>query len=304
VMNTYYGEPTAETMPFDMRHLRYPIRFSLPPETDAEQARTVRDKLSSELAASIRTMIASPEFTERLPKPALFPARKPMTGEARFRPAPARLGMTYPHLGNASKDVSLATGSAIWLRLMPIAKQSREWSTAALKKAAFQPNKILTPLGAIGASVSLSRLRGDDGFGVFMPLADGEPTPTMVYIFHTGEVWSVDTYLPNAADGGFFLGIPQFTGALDQYAAFLKDELGIKPPYRCIAGIEGVRNRPVWLPTKPGRMRLHGAFGSCVSNEIMDDVVHEAGANSTATLRRFFEKVLDACGYDDFSILD
>ena len=57
VMNIAHGKPTAEAMPFDMRHLRNPIQFDLPPGADADRKKLERDKLSKELEAADRKSV-------------------------------------------------------------------------------------------------------------------------------------------------------------------------------------------------------------------------------------------------------
>lgn len=68
-MNTAYGEPTAEAMPFNTRHLKQPITFYLPDNADEDARRTVRDNLVAELGSAIRTIISSGELDALLPKP-------------------------------------------------------------------------------------------------------------------------------------------------------------------------------------------------------------------------------------------
>lgn len=48
VMNTHYGLP--ESLPFDLQHRRWPIRFDLSPESTKEQRTKVKKKLAKELS--------------------------------------------------------------------------------------------------------------------------------------------------------------------------------------------------------------------------------------------------------------
>lgn len=56
VMNTAYGQPTAETLPFDMRHLRWPVRYHLPPTASTEERAKVKQNLVKELTAHLQAM--------------------------------------------------------------------------------------------------------------------------------------------------------------------------------------------------------------------------------------------------------
>jgi len=44
VMNTAFGEPTRESMPFDMAHLRFPITYNLPASAKDEHREAERNK--------------------------------------------------------------------------------------------------------------------------------------------------------------------------------------------------------------------------------------------------------------------
>lgn len=303
VMNTHYGEPTGETMPFDMKHLRHPIRFKLPPDADAGQRRAVRDALSKELEAAIRTTMKSPEFAALSPKPPAFQAAKPIQGQSRFRPSGEPLGKTFPHFAEESKDIFLGDGSATWLRLLPVKIPGREWSTGDLRARANEHRNLLRPLGSLSsASLSTGEIRGVDGFGIYVALEADKPTLMVTYLFHSGELWSIDTYHPNA-DRGLLLPVFEFAGALVNYATFLRDGLGINPPYQCIVGIEGAKDRPIWLPEVRGRTYLRNPYGSCIKDVIVHTAVHEDGAKPIDTLRGFFEAVLESCGFTDMSVV-
>lgn len=49
VMNTAFGTPTAETMPFDMIHLRHPILFNCSADATEESRRQEREVLARKL---------------------------------------------------------------------------------------------------------------------------------------------------------------------------------------------------------------------------------------------------------------
>jgi len=175
--------------------------------------------------------------------------------------------------------------------------------TPTLRKAATDAARHLIPLAAIGSSLNIGYLRGEDGFGIYLLLEPRQPTPSVVFAFRSGEIWTVDAYSVNAAHG-MPLTVPQLAAALDQCAGFLRDKLDIKPPYRCVAGLEGVAGQPVWLPANSRRVFIQNPFGSCITNTICIEANHEEGANARTTLRPFFETVLDRCGWEDFSLLD
>jgi hypothetical protein len=73
VMNTAHGEPTADTLPFDMRHLRWPIQYCLPASaTDEERIKVKLDltkRFTEQLQAMLRAgLLDATEKTAEEPK--------------------------------------------------------------------------------------------------------------------------------------------------------------------------------------------------------------------------------------------
>lgn len=78
VMNTAYGEPTAEALPFNMRHLRWPIQYGLPASATAEECTKVKQELTKRLTEQLLAMLRAglletseeaaegPKYEERL----------------------------------------------------------------------------------------------------------------------------------------------------------------------------------------------------------------------------------------------
>ena len=73
VMNTAFGEPTRESMPFDMAHLRFPITYNLPAGAEDEHREAERNNLEKILGEALKTFFASDEFKATLPKPQVNP---------------------------------------------------------------------------------------------------------------------------------------------------------------------------------------------------------------------------------------
>jgi hypothetical protein len=69
VMNTAYGEPTSDNMPFDLRHLRNPITYDCPEGTPEERRGQIRDELARKLESAVRDVLGSSEFKDSLSPP-------------------------------------------------------------------------------------------------------------------------------------------------------------------------------------------------------------------------------------------
>ena len=51
-MNDAYGGPSVQTLPFDLVHLRWPLRFTLQKNASAEQKNRRKTKISCEFEGS------------------------------------------------------------------------------------------------------------------------------------------------------------------------------------------------------------------------------------------------------------
>lgn len=298
IMNTAYGEPSAETMPFDMRHLRYPILYNCPLEADEDTRKKQRVALAREAEKALRTIFASDDFKASLlpsDTPAPFVPHQAKDGPGRFRTPDEPIGVSEVIFMQGGKPIRLLKGPVTWLRVMPTVDQARTWLVAELRNAA-QTGGFLHPLGE-GWS-NFGSLRNQDGFGNYVSWGEGDETPSVVFAFTTGEVWGCDSFILSALRNQNV--IPPFEtalrSALGEYAGFL-ERLGIKPPYRWITGMEDLKGRGVIDPT--GRMALYrGPLGSCLEDVITYEGIYTPGEPLTAALRPFFVKLFDSCGVE------
>jgi hypothetical protein len=266
VMNTAYGEPTGDAMPFDMRHLRHPITYCCPPELDNASRARVRQGLAKEIESALRLVFESEEYKAGLPlpqSPPQFVERQPIDGRGRFKPVSESVGVASHRFGDI-QQLFVSAEPATWLRVMPSNNPGREWSVDELESAMQSPNMPLLSAGWRG----YSHIRTHEGFGIYGVLGgDRGQTRAIVFAFTSGEVWSVDTYLLEAyRDDKDRPTVPsdekQFQVALAAYANFLV-KLGMTPPFRWIAGMENLKGRLLYIPVPPGRMRFPGPHSQC-----------------------------------------
>ena len=67
VMNTAYGEPSGENMPFDLRHQRNPITYFCPEGAGDDVKAKARDSLARDFENALRTVFSSKQYKEFLP---------------------------------------------------------------------------------------------------------------------------------------------------------------------------------------------------------------------------------------------
>ncbi len=57
VMNTAFGVPRVESLPFDMRHLRMPLTYDLKEDAAADERSRVKARLSDDLTEAIELIL-------------------------------------------------------------------------------------------------------------------------------------------------------------------------------------------------------------------------------------------------------
>jgi hypothetical protein len=301
VMNTAFGEPTPDAMPFDMRHLRNPIQYSCPIGVSDEARKQAKDVLAKTLERCIRDVLLTEDFkanrAEVLPTK-LFLGCDPKDGLGKFREPGEPLGVSENFLQPAN-EIRITDGPVVWLRLMPTTDSGRIWQVTELKKAATTQNGFILPL--LEGWRELNYLRGPDGFGIYAPLsAARDITSAAVFTFKTGEVWSIDSYLLEAMSAHGNNAIPtlekEFQNALKQYGEFLL-RLGLEPPFRWIAGMENLKGRGL-IDTFGRLAGFRGPSGYCISDVVVEEGFHHPGDSPAKSIEPFFIKLFDSCGME------
>jgi hypothetical protein len=67
--------------------------------------------------------------------------------------------------------------------------------------------------------------------------------------------------------------------------------MGIPGPYRWIVGIEGFKDRHLYIPNRPERIGV-----PCLTDLVEEQGQYQKGDDAAELLRPFFERVFDQCG--------
>lgn len=290
VMNTGFGVPTAENMPFDLRHVRWPIQYSLPDSASADDIKKEKRKVVAALTTAIRACIATIPEDSKLSNE--FPAAATGNDKARFRNSNEELGFTEGFFDDEPKKVMLTDGPAIWLRVMPFFSPSRTWPVHELKELFLTDPQPLPITFGNGCN----QLRAEDGVGMYRPLNSSDNpqlTDSVAFMFETGEIWSVDTHLLTRNDRILFFLEEQLERTLLRDIQFLK-RIGAEPPYRVIAGVTGIKGRAYNYPLPPNQGRV-GLGPICAANIVEEKGVYMNGAEPIEALRPFFEALFNKC---------
>jgi hypothetical protein len=99
----------------------------------------------------------------------------------------------------------------------------------------------------------------------------------------------MDTYPLKSMPKILSLDEKRVCDSLALFANFLGEKLKIPPPYRWIAGVEGVKGRS--LPATN-----YGVRGACATDLIELSGILNADDDPTTSLEPFFIKVFEQCG--------
>jgi hypothetical protein len=303
LMNTAYGEPSDQTLPFNMKHLRHPITYYLAEGANDAAKRTAREQLAEKLRVALKAIVESQEFKDAVPKPpvlAAFTERTP-DGAGRFRPLDQPIGVIETPFGEVSQELKLANGPAIWLRVMPDKEQSRQWTIAELRTAVNSGGRILLPMGNFG---TYSRFRAADGYGYAPTMSkDGEPLLSVIIAFKSGEVWS--TYCgPLSLKQEVGNMEPWFVECFLRCIALLRDGLKVDLPYRWIAGMDGIKGKRMYKTPAPGKYYVEALTGQSLEHMVMERGVLNASDPAQLALRPFFRKLYDVFGAERSDHMD
>ena len=142
-------------------------------------------------------------------------------------------------------------------------------------------------------------VRATDGVGYCSLIRpEDQETNSVAFIFETAEVWAIDTWLLGQHSSEIFIGELEehWPARLKGYAALL-NRLGLKAPYRWIAGATGLNNRRLQYPTPGGQMRFVGWQGpQCLVDQIVTEGTYEAEQSPKNALMTFFEAIYHKCG--------
>jgi hypothetical protein len=298
VMNSAYGETTAESMPFDMKHLRFPIVYNCAANASPSVINAEVEKLATAFVEAIGNILGSDEFKEGSSKTSERPKFVPLSpkdGMARFREQGESLGVQSSDVLNSfaeslPKPVTLREGSAFWLRVMPVYAPERTWSQPQIMEVVRNSRRILLPLGE--GYRNFEFFRAGDGAGTYAkPFSGEEETRAAIMVFKTGEVWTIDTYPAQviSKDQRSILYPPQyFVHALESIVDFMR-RLGVDGKLRWQAGLEGIKH--LRMKTPSGR-----SVGHFLNDTVTKDGTLLDGEPPEVNLKPFFDEIFAEAG--------
>jgi hypothetical protein len=300
VMNSAFGEPSWDTLPFDMRHVRWPITYHLPLNSTSEQKVSVRDGLVKALYDALLQIVrisassatpASDAFAHAIPSTwsasAFWEINQP------FAQLPVRSDGS-PHL------IRIHNAEQIYLRLIPSAPIEIADSATAVE---------LIKSGGLFPMTSrvFSLYQGRNKYGAFVYSTNNyedEEIWNVTQLFRTGELWGIDAYtinkeihMKNASVNFGFIACLSFEAAfvntLEKYLRFARQTLNLSLPLKLVAGLTRVQGFKMAMPGTPWE-RFQGHIVEPDLNYSV--LINDYETPSPKILRPFFEYVWRECG--------
>jgi hypothetical protein len=180
VMNTAYGAP--ERLPFDMRHLRFPLQYSLPDTATNAHRRTVRQALTEELERILRLMIAEAPAQEGTPFQEALPVRPPAFF---FEREAAIATFGYP----GEQEYRFDGDQAIYLRFFPKYGDGQPRLGRAYLKTLLNDRRLVKAMSATIGGISSA----NDYGSIIIDPSTNTLTKGITQAFPTGELWGLNS---------------------------------------------------------------------------------------------------------------
>ncbi|PZU12183.1 MAG: hypothetical protein DI606_10135 [Sphingobium sp.] len=193
VANKYYGPKKAENLPFDIRHRRAVIFFTLAKTADADAIEAATLELAKAFQEAIRTSLG--EWLASIasaPGPAGMPSRE--GDPSIWFEKDAVLQHQPYHGGGGIERVQLAESRRLYARIVP--EKFKSGIPKALRVHSFQGHHGQSGLDPMGPWTSADGGLNGEGVLRYAPSQRGEPTTTWTatqWFRETGELWSFDT---------------------------------------------------------------------------------------------------------------
>ncbi len=293
IMNAAFGAPSETSLPFNIRHLRWPIAYYLPITATAEEKRQAQGKLIKNLRAAIQSSldtIAEEGETGHFP-------------EAQVKDRPGQFWVTADPVGYAddftsgSKEIFFRDrGPLWWFRVIPAKAPKKLFDVATLKEIIHRNPPLLHPITPNGG---WSYFRSGAGAGVYVPervtYQDGSLSEanSLAYIFNTGEIWAAEVF--TTQHFYYIEMVQQLAQVLKNYTSLISS-LGIPSPYRWEIGVSGVRGVGLTYPPPPGQSWFSSVKFVCALDTVVESGTYTSDEVAPSVILPFFKRLFDSCG--------
>lgn len=288
IMNTAYGKPDENNMPFNMKHFRWPITYELPENCSKEELSTVRKELSKKVARAIE-LVLEDSIDEKTKTDEINGRDNP-----RFCEPEKSIGFDSDWDMDTS-EIFLRTGDEMWFRVIPKECKKQELSPYKIKQmyvTGLQP--LYSGRGGWNHMIS------ESGAGIYVAIDGREKKKRdaagCVVFFETGEIWAIDLDYLDTSNRLHQPSIERyFSDALSRYSSLLSDACGADS-FSWIAGLRGIKGKGLMYPAAPGKNWISNGGFPCLTSEIIVNGVHRKGESPIESLLPLFNEIFKKCG--------
>jgi hypothetical protein len=290
VINTAYGEPRNENLPFDLRHLKWPVMYNVGSVADAKNA-VIREGLIGKLVEALRLCLNESERSTEEE----FLKHPSSTDPASFFSAGDDL-LPEELFGRKREHYLVPAKGKAYLRLMPTRPVPVLESELAARILASKGN--LRPMGKRYTDWGHAR----NAFGA---IAYASPQGQLLYelsqLFLTREIWGIDAFALNEDEcrkfmegkmDGFVMSAyveRMYIEALFNYMNFARHSLALPLPWQLEAGLVGIKGYPIAVG--------QGFRGQVLEeNIIWRSSIDSSTAAANEVLKPFFSRMWEKCG--------
>ena len=302
IMNSAFGEPSAQNLPFDMRHLRYPLSYNLSEDANNDQRTKQKSGLIKGLKSAIKLIIESGTLVETGPALDVFqeiPSKHIPSIFTEKNETMPRSGRFYEH-----EKLYIPEVQHIFLRLIPTTTVSPINNSKEALDLVRSGN--LRPMSRGTISESLGRNK----YGAYSFSNKETIILQLSQLFKNREIWGIDSFCLDKnrlkewahVDFGYFQCVDfeqSFYQTLKNYLTFAKDTLSLPLPLKLIAGATDVEG---YRMTAPSGMDFVG-FDRFGGNVVEQHLIYETKIESydedpSAILIPYFKYVWEECGLE------
>jgi len=247
VMNTYFGSP--EELPFDLKHRRWPVEFSLSLDVSNDDIKKERLKLAKQLANIFKEYLKAPA----VPKEPYIPQQPTLNPSAYWKEGEV-LVQTLGSSDHAGKQLGFGNNPRMYLHMWP----DQKLSNFDIVETFATDKRILPPL--VYRSSGWHCEGNEYGFISYENSGDPDELYSATQVFKdTGEIWGVDNDLLDhsfLADNDYPDYIPSeafetaMKSTLKIYLKVVWEIFSYPDKIHIRAGITGIKGYKITAPRK------------------------------------------------------
>jgi hypothetical protein len=295
VMNEAFGK--ASELPFDLANRRWPIRYELKKGAPREELREARTKLSSRFKEALRVILTSSILPNQR-EPEIFEGTQPQWRISSYLSDDEVLVREISDVplidDSPPRDVVWKNGPQAFLRLLPLKPLDQILSRQRLDQAV----RKISPFGRVTRWDYDRNRYGSIAYAAPEVSSEEQKIALIItQIFRSGEIWGINGIsLRKSSERPFIptgVIIETFTRHLAQFMECARQDIGLIPPLRFIAGLSQIEGYQIALPS--------GYYPEIAGNCVEEDIFYEGSIENFDSepeqlLEPFFDELWDACG--------